>query len=44
MEIARRALVKMIEKRHVPSTEELRRLLFGWDTLEAFGPTVQHGE
>jgi len=30
MEIARRALVKMIEERHVPSTEELRRLLFGW--------------
>jgi hypothetical protein len=44
MEIARRALVKMIEKRHVPSAEELRRLLLGWDTLGAFGPTVQHGE
>jgi hypothetical protein len=44
MEITTRALVKMIEKRRVPSTEELRRLLFGWDTFEAFGPTVQHGE
>jgi hypothetical protein len=44
MEIATRAMVRMIEQRHVPSAEEIRRLLLGWDTLEAYMPTVRDSE